>query len=292
MNLRVFEYLLALEKNGGFRLAAEECSVSQPALSIQIRRTEEELGVRLLERNPRGFIFTASGREVLKRARIIMQQVGEVEALAKVWDDPHSGTLALGAFPTLAPYYFPVIIDHLVDAYPNLHINLIEEKTQVLVNRLHDGTLDAAFLAFPAESELLEHGKIFSEEFLVGVSPKHPWAGRKTIRPSQLVAEPLLLLEEGHCLRGQALDFCAHAGLGEVLNFRASSMQTLLQMVSMGRAISLIPRCVARQNGQIHYLNIQGVAPKRTIGLFWRKSSVRRELMLELVDDLSREYVA
>jgi LysR family hydrogen peroxide-inducible transcriptional activator len=290
MNLRVFEYLLALEKHGSFRLAAEECSVSQPALSIQIRRTEEELGVDLLERSPRGFIFTESGQEVLKRARIILQQVADVEALAEVWDDPYSGTLALGAFPTLAPYYFPEIIDHLVDAYPNLRINLIEEKTQVLFNRLHAGTLDAAFLAFPVDSELLEHGQIFTEEFFVGVSTKHLWAGRKTIRTSQLAAEPLLLLEEGHCLRGQALDFCSHAGLGEVLNFRASSMQTLLQMVSMGRAISLIPRCVARQNPQIHCLKIRGGGPERTIGLFWRKSSVRSELMLELVDDLSREY--
>ncbi len=290
MNLRAFEYLLALEKHGNFRLAAAECHVSQPALSIQIKKVEEELGVVLLERQQRGFMFTPSGQEVLKRARIIKQQVDEVEALAQIWNDPYSGPFSLGAFPTLAPYYFPTIIDHLVDAYPSLQVNLVEEKTHILIERLLAGSLDAALLALPVPDDMLEHGIIFSEEFFVGISPKHPWTKRKTIDASQLVQEPLLLLEEGHCLRGQALEFCSHAGLGEILNFRASSMETLLQMISMGRATSLIPDCVAKRNPHIHYLKIKGGGPERTIALIWRKSSVRRDLMLELVDDLSREY--
>ncbi len=290
MNLRAFEYILALEKHGSFRLAAEACHVSQPALSIQIKKMEEELGVLLLERQQKGFMFTPSGQEVLKRARIIARQVEEVEGLAQVWHDPYSGALSLGAFPTLAPYYFPNIIDHMVDAYPNLQVNLVEEKTHVLIDRLMSGALDAAFLAMPVPDDVLEYGFIFSEEFYVGVPPRHAWAKRKTIDAEELSKEPLLLLEEGHCLRGQALDFCSHAGLGEVLNFRASSMETLLQMVSMGRAISLIPDCVAKKNPHIHHLKIKGGGPERTIVLVWRKSSVRRDLMLELVDDLSREY--
>ncbi len=291
MNLRTFEYLLALEKHGNFRLAAEECHVSQPALSIQIRKVEDALGVQLLERSQKGFMFTPSGQEVLKRARIVVQQVHEIEGLAQVWHDPYSGPFSLGAFPTLAPYYFPTIVDHLVDAYPNLQVNLVEEKTHILIERLLGGALDAAFLALPVLDDVLEHDTVFSEEFFVGVPLKHAWAKRKTIDASQLAKEPLLLLEEGHCLRGQALDFCSRAGLDEVLNFRASSMETLLQMISMGRAVSLVPACVAKKNPHIHYLKIKGGGPKRTIGLFWRKSSVRRDLMLELVDDLSREYV-
>ncbi len=290
MNLRAFEYLLALEKHGSFRLAAAACNVSQPALSIQIKKMEGELDVVLLERSQKGFMFTPSGQEVLRRARIVVQQVDEVEALAQVWHDPYAGTMSLGAFPTLAPYYFPTIIDHLADSYPNLQVNLVEEKTGILVERLAEGSLDAAFLALPVPEEVLEHGIIFSEEFFVGVPARHAWAKRKIIDASHLAAEPLLLLEEGHCLRGQALDYCSHSGLSEVLNFRASSMETLLQMVSMGRAISLIPACVANKKPHIHYLKIRGGGPERTIGLFWRKSSVRRNLMLELVDDLSREY--
>lgn len=290
MNLRAFEYLLALEQQGGFHKAAAACHVSQPALSIQVKKLEDELGIQLLERGRAGFFFTPAGKEVLARARIVMRQVAEIEELATVWNDPYAGSISIGAFPTLAPYYFPQIIDHLVDSYPNLQVNLVEEKTNVLIDRLNAGTLDAAFLALPEDEPALEYGPIFSEPFYVGVSSSHPLAKRKTIDPAQLAAERLLLLEEGHCLRGQALGYCATAGLGEVLNFRASSMETLLQMVAMGRAVSLIPDCVAQRNQHLHYLKLKGGGAERTIALFWRKSSVRRDLMLELVDDLAREH--
>ncbi|MGE4488201.1 MAG: LysR substrate-binding domain-containing protein [Kiritimatiellales bacterium] len=290
MNLRALEYLLALKEYGSFVRASEVCHVSQPALSIQMKKLEEELGAVLLERNPKGFVFTTAGEEILKRARSILHTVKEIHRLAEVWQDPYSGQLSLGAFPTLAPYYFPQILDHLVDAYPNLQFNLVEEKTHVLIERLHAGTLDAAFLATPVQDDGLEHGIIFSEEFLLGVPPKHAWSRRKTIHPSDLAGEPLLLLEEGHCLRGQALDYCSNSGIDEVLNFRASSMETLLQMIAMGRAVSFVPACVAKRNPSIHYLKLKGGGARRTIGLFWRRGFVRRDLMLELVDDLSREY--
>ncbi|VGO17821.1 Hydrogen peroxide-inducible genes activator [Pontiella desulfatans] len=290
MNLQAFKYLLALEAEGGFHRAAEACNVSQPALSIQIKKFEEELDIRLLERGHKGFFFTPAGKEVLERARIVMQQVAEIEELSELWNDPYAGQLSIGAFPTLAPYYLPSIIDHLVDSYPNLQVNLVEEKTHVLLERLKAGTIDAAFLALPEDEPALECGTIFSEEFHVGVAPNHPLAKRKTITPEKLSEEKLLLLEEGHCLRGQALEYCATAGIGEVLNFRASSMETLLQMVSMGRAVSLIPDCVAKRNPHLHYLKLKGGGAERTIALFWRRSSVRRDLMLELVDDLGREY--
>ncbi len=290
MNLRSLSYLVALEKHGSFKSAADDCHVSQPALSIQIKKFEDELGVLLLERNPRGFIFTPCGEEVLKRAHSILQQVDEITTLAGNWHNPYAGTLSLGAFPTLAPYFLPHIIDHLVDVYPQLQINLVEEKTHVLIERLLEGKLDAAFLALPVEEDELEYGEIFSEEFFVGVSPRHPWGDKRAITSQQLASERLLLLEDGHCLRGQALDYCSSSGIGEVLNFRASSMETLLQMISMGRAISLIPECVADRNSGINYLQLEGGGPTRTIGLYWRKSTVRRDLMLELVDDLSREY--
>ena len=290
MNLRAFEYLLALKEQGGFHRAAEACNVSQPALSIQIKKMEEELGVQLLERGPREFLFTPAGEEVLERARGIMRHVAEIDQLSKLWSDPYSGELSLGAFPTLAPYYFPGILDHFVESYPNLHINLVEDKTAVLLDRMKAGTLDASFIAEPVEDDALEHATIFTEEFLLGVSPGHALAKRKSIDPSRLATEQILLLEEGHCLRGQALEYCATTGIGEVLNFRASSMETLLQMVAMGRAVSLIPECVARLKPHLRYVRLKGDAFTRSIGLYWRKSSVRKDLMLELVDDLSREH--
>jgi LysR family transcriptional regulator, hydrogen peroxide-inducible genes activator len=292
MNLQAFKYLLALDEYGGFHKAANACNVSQPALSIQIKKLEEELDMQLLERSNKGLFFTPGGNEVLSRARIVMQQVAEVEDLSKVWNDPYAGELSIGAFPTLAPYYFPQILDHFVDAYPQLRINLIEEKTHILIERLKAGSIDAAFLALPEEHAELACRPIFSEEFYVGVAPTHPMAKRKTITSEELSSERLLLLEEGHCLREEALEYCSTAGIGEVLNFRASSMETLLQMISMGRAVSLIPDCVAKRNSHLHYLKLKGGGAQRTIALFWRKSSVRKDLMLELVDDLSREYGA
>lgn len=290
MNLRTFEYLIALEEHGGFHRAAEACNVSQPALSIQVKKLEEELGIQLIERGNREFIFTPAGEEVLERARGIMRHVGEIDQLSRIWSDPYAGELSLGAFPTLAPYYFPRILDHFVESYPNLHLNLVEDKTAVLIERMKTGMLDASFIAEPLEDDALEHGTIFTEEFLLGVAPSHPLAGREMIDPSRLAGERMLLLEEGHCLRGQALEYCATAGIGEELNFRASSMETLLQMVAMGRAVSLIPECVARLKPHLRYIRLKGGGFYRTIGLYWRKSSVRKDLMVELVDDLSREY--
>ncbi len=290
MNLRAFEYLLALAEHGGFHRAAAACNVSQPALSIQIRKLEEELGILLLERGSKPFVFTPAGTEVLERARGIMQQVAEIDKLAKVWNDPYAGELSIGAFPTLAPYYFPRILDHFVEAYPNLHVNLFEDKSAVLVDRIKSGALDAAFLAEPEPDDALAHGTIFEEEYLLGVSRSHPLGKRKVVDPAALEGEHMLLLEEGHCMRGHALDYCATAGLGEVLNFRASSMETLLQMIAMGRAVSFIPECVAKRNPHLHYARLKGGGPGRTIGLYWRRSSVRRALMFELVDDLSRDY--
>lgn len=290
MNLRTFEYLLALEKHGSFHRAAKACHVSQPALSIQIKKTEDELGLQLLERGHKAFIFTPAGLAVLDRARGIMRRVDEVEKLSATWGDPYCGELSVGAFPTLAPYYFPQILDHIVDTYPHLRINLVEEKTNLLIERLKSGALDCAFLAEPVDEDEFMHGTVFTEDFLLGVSPTHRLAQQKTIDVTKLSKERLLLLEEGHCLRGQALDYCATAGIGEVLNFRASSMATLLQMISMGRAISFIPDCVARRNPSLHYLKLKGGTVSRTIGLYWRRSSVRNDLMLEWVDDLSRAH--
>ncbi len=288
MNLRTFEYLLALKAHGGFHRAAKACHVSQPALSIQIKKFEDELGLQLLERGRNKFIFTPAGLKILEHARGILQRVNEIEKLSELWSDPYAGELSMGAFPTLAPYYFPQILDPIIEAYPNLRINLVEEKTAVLIERLKNGTLDCAFLSGPIAEDTLEHQTLFTEEFLLGISPAHPLAKYKIIDLAKLTNERLLLLEEGHCLRGQALDYCATANIGEALNFRASSMATLLQMISMGRAISFIPTCVARCNPNLHYLKLKGGGITRTIALYWRRSSVRKNLMLELVDDVLR----
>lgn len=289
MNLRIFEYLQALSGASSFSEAAAACGVSQPALSLQLRNAELELGVKLLERDRKGFLFTPCGEEVLARGRVILQQVQDVRQLAELWHDPYAGELSLGAIPTLAPYYLPQICDHLLDAYPNLHFNLVEEKTERLLEMLERGELDAAFLATPTAGKRFEHGLIFDERFLLGVSPRHRWAKRQTVTPAELAEEELLLLAEGHCLGEQSLSYCETLALSPVLDFRASSMETLLRMVQMGRGVSFVPACVARSTPWLHFVRIRDDGPIRRIDLVWRRTTVRRNLMLELVDDLQRE---
>ncbi len=288
MNTKIIEYLLALDKYNSFSYAARACGVSQPTLSIQIRKFEEELGISLLERQTKGFIFTQVGKTILEKARPILQGVREINQMAEFWSDPYSGDLIIGAFPTLAPYLFPVIIQDLVDSYPNLKIFLVEEKTDILLQKLKAGEIDVAFLALPEDDPALEYAKLFEEEFLLAVPKQHHWGLKSIINSKELQKEQLLLLDEGHCLRHQALELCSKSGNRENVNFRASSMTTLLQMIEMGNGVSLVPECVATNNLSINFIKITTNPPKRGIGLFWRKTSVRKKLFEELVDDLSR----
>lgn len=288
MNIRDFEYLLALSEQGSFSRAAAFCGVSQPALSIQMKKFEEELGVELIERGSRQMVWTEAGKATLVQAKVILDAVQRTKLEAEVLKDPYAGTITLGAFPTLAPYFFPKIVQDLVDSYPNLRFHLVEEKTEILLERLHQGTLDAAFLALPEDHEALEFAPLFEEEFLLAVPARHQWAQLDFLNSDELDAQRLLLLEEGHCLRGQALDFCHQQGATETIDFRASSLPTLLQMVAMGQGISLIPECAVNADPNISYIRLEHPVPKREIGLFWRKTSLRQMIFEEIVDDFGK----
>ena len=286
MNLRAFDYLVAVHKLNSFRAAAEHCYVSQPALSIALKKLEDELGSPLMERSNKGVIFTAVGQEVVKRAESILRQVRELEQLADSWGDPFSGPFSLGAFPTLGPYYFPSTLQVFRDKFPKLQFNLVEEKTDKLIDQLKEGVLDAALIALPINDPELDYAELFEEPFFVGVNNDHAFAKKKTIHTDELAEERLLLLDEGHCLRGQAMDYCLSSGLNEDVGFRASSMPTLLQMIAMGQAVSFIPQCVANQNPHLHYLKLRGASVSRTIALVWRHNTVRPQVMVELAKQL------
>lgn len=288
MNTRILEYLLALEKYESFSRAADFCGISQPTLSVQIKKFEDELGISLIERGKRRTIFTQAGQNILEKARPIVRGTHEILQMAELWNDPYSGSLTLGAFPTLAPYLFPNIVQDLVDSYPNLKFYLIEEKTEVLIQKLKGGEIDAAFLALPENHEELEFAELFEEEFLLAVPKKHEWSFKGNVNAPDLEKENLLLLDEGHCLRDQALDFCSQNGGKERVDFRASSMPTLLQMISMGNGISLIPECAVNTDPNISFIRFKGQKPNRKIGLFWRKTSVRKQIFEELVDDFTK----
>ncbi len=281
MNLRDLKYLVSVAKEQHFARAAEKSFVSQPTLSMQIKKLEDELGVQIFERSQKNFLVTKVGKEIVAKAEIILREAEELRNIAKNSKDPFSGELRIGAFPTLASYFFPKVVGKISKKFPQLKLLLVEEKTEVLLQKLHSGEIDAAFVALPIASEVLEVVKIFEEPFLLALSKGHALAKSKKIHAKDLKNQKLMLLEDGHCLRNQALEFCSMLGAFEQHDFKASSLETLRQMVAVGAGITLMPEIAVQKDGKIVYVEIAN-APKRTIGLVWRKSSGRGELLKEI----------
>jgi len=279
MNIRDLKYIVEVAKTQNFALAAKQSFVSQPALSMQIKKLEDELGVKIFERDSKSFLVTEIGKEIIKKAELILQQEKEIKTLAKNASDPLSGNIKIGAFPTLASYFFPEVVKKISKKFPKLKIFLIEEKTEILIEKLQNGEIDCAFLATPIEeNKSLECKKIFSEEFLLAVNKNHILAKKKKISASDLKGKNLMLLEDGHCLRAQALEACSLFGAFEEQDFRATSLETLRQMVISGNGITLIPQIAVKNDNKIAYIKIVN-APSRSIGLYFRKNSIRKELL-------------
>jgi len=277
MNLRDLRYLIALADLRHFGRAAEACHVSQPTLSTQVRKLEDELGVALVERSPRQVMLTPVGREIVDRARRVLAEVEQMRELARRTADPEAGTVRLGIFPTLGPYLLPHVVPGLRTRFPRLELLLVEEKTEQLLAMLRDGRLDAAVLALPLHDEGLECEFLFEEPFLLAVPEAHPLARRDSLALADLADQRLLLLEDGHCLRDQALDVCQLAGAGEMGEFRATSLETLRQMVAANVGVTLLPSLsvkppVARSEN-IHLLSFRDSSPSRQIAMAWRRSS-------------------
>ncbi|MFN8987492.1 MAG: LysR substrate-binding domain-containing protein, partial [Burkholderiales bacterium] len=241
MNLRDLRYLMALADHKHFGRAADASFVSQPTLSTQLKKFEEELGVSLIERNPRNVMLTAVGEAVVARARVMMREADEIRAIARRSKDPESGLLKLGIFPTLGPYLLPHIIPAMVARYPKLELILVEEKTEVILRKLHDGELDCGVLAMPIPEDNLHVEFLFEEDFVLAVPKLHPMAKQKRAKLADLAEEKLLLLDDGHCLRDQALEVCQMAGAGERSGFRATSLETLRHMVAANAGMTLMP---------------------------------------------------
>lgn len=286
MNIRAVQYLITLADVRHFSKAAELCHVSQPTLSTQIRKLEEELNVQLVERSPRKVMLTRVGEEVVERARKVLDEVGAMRAVALRSKDPHSGTLRLGIFPTLAPYLLPHVIPKIRGRFPRLTLRLFEEKTGDVLSMLHQGRLDAGLLALPVPGEQLHTRTLFEEPFVLAIPEGHSLTGRDRVTLDDLRGQELLLLEDGHCLREQALEVCQMAGAHEKLDFHATSMETLRQMVAANTGITLMPT-LAIKPPVAHTDNLVvrpfvDPGPKRTIAMVWRKSSALTEFLDEL----------
>ena len=288
MNLRDLKYLVALADHKHFGKAAAASFVSQPTLSTQIRKLEEELGVSLVERAPRKVMLPPAGRDAAERARRIVAKVEQMKEAARRSQDPEAGTVRLGIFPTLGPYLLPHVVPRIRERFPQLELLLVEEKSEVLLSRLREGRLDAGLLALPVHDDQLHAEFLFEEPFLLAVPETHPLARRDALKLDELSDQKLLLLEDGHCLRDQALEVCRLSGANEKSEFRATSLETLRQMVAADVGITLLPTLAVKppvaRSDNIHLLGFSDSHPSRRIAMLWRKSSAMHGFLLKLAE--------
>jgi LysR family hydrogen peroxide-inducible transcriptional activator len=290
MNLRDLRYLVTLADLRHFGRAAEACHVSQPTLSTQLKKLEDELGVQLIERAPRKVMLTPVGSDIVVRARRVLADVEQMRETARRTADPEAGSVRLGLFPTLAPYLLPHVVPKIGSRFPRLELLLVEEKTEILLTQLREGRLDAAILALPLHEDWLQIERLFEEPFLLAVPNGHALAKHDNLKLAELSREHLLLLEDGHCMRDQALAVCAMAGASEKDGFRATSLETLRQMVAAGVGITLLPLLAVKPpvpvSESIELVRFKNPPPSRKLALVWRRSSAMTGFLHKLAATL------
>jgi len=288
ITLKQLRYLVAVADTLHFSKAAESCFISQPALSTQIQLLEENLGVSLVERNKQHVLITPLGSEIVERARRILGEVNELANIAQANRTPLTSSLCLGVIPTIGPYVLPTVLPQLRMAYPHLPLILQEEKTYILLRRLHEGKIDLALLALPIDIGDLKSQDIAEEPFVLTMPNKHPLASQKIITESTLEGQEVLLLEDGHCLREHALSVCKQMGAYEQTQVQASSLSTLAQMVANGLGITLLPATtLSREVHTEPALTVRpfkAPIPTRRLGFVWRRTSGRQHEFQTLVD--------
>jgi LysR family hydrogen peroxide-inducible transcriptional activator len=291
MNFRDLEYLIALEELKHFRKAAEKCFVSQPTLSGQIRKLEDELNVQLMERSSRKVIFTEAGLDIVAKAKTILLEAKSLKEIAKSHNEPMQGTLHIGLIPTVAPYLLPLIIPAIKKHFPELELFLHENQTDVLIKQLEEGELDCLMLALLPGMETLQQYHLYNEPLELALSETHPWSSQSEVAIEDLSGEHLLMLENGHCLRDQAMGFCFAAGAIEDNSFKATSLETLRHMISADNGLTLLPQLAiptSRHQAGIKYIPFKQPMPNRTIGLVCRTNSVRKICFEELSKLISK----
>ncbi|MEO7957023.1 MAG: LysR substrate-binding domain-containing protein [Fibrobacteria bacterium] len=292
MNIRDLEYFAAVAELGHFRKAAERCFVSQPTLSGQLKKLEEELGVPLFERNSRGAQLTQAGSGLLPYAKGILEQSRRLAEAAQSLRDPRTGPLKIAIIPTLAPYLMPLVVPFTHKLHPDLHLFLSEMQTRDLLKAVSDGTMEAGLLALPIVQAGLVHEEIFTEPFYLAVPANHAFAQKSSLSAADLAGETLYLLEEGHCLKDQALEVCYQTGAHEHPYFRATSLETLRQMIGSGNGVTLMPWLAVNapisRAASIRYIPFKDPSPSRKIALVWRKGSPRADFLSTWAKEMGR----
>jgi len=277
ITLRQLRYLNSLARHRHFGRAAEECAISQPALSMQVRELEREIGAELVERRPGDIVLTETGAEVARRAEHILAATRDLVDFAR-HREVLAGPLKLGIIPTLAPYILPRVLPHLQKHYPLLRLEVRETQTRGLLDELAAGSLDVVMLALPPEGADVETLALFSDAFLLAVPADDPLPERRRIGVSDVDQRRLILLEEGHCLRDQALAFCATRRGDQPAGLGATSLSTVMQMVANGYGVTLVPEVAIdakMQDPRVKLLRFRDPEPGRSVGLAWRRTSPR-----------------
>jgi LysR family hydrogen peroxide-inducible transcriptional activator len=277
ITLRQLRYLTSLARHRHFGRAAQDCAVSQPALSMQVRELEREIGAELVERRPGDIALTDTGLEVAERAAQILAATRDLVDFAR-HRDVLSGPLRLGIIPTLAPYILPRVLPQLQTQYPQLRLEVRETQTKMLLDELARGALDVVMLALPAEGADVETLALFDDRFLLAVPAAEPLPARGRIGIEDVDQRRLILLEEGHCLRDQALAFCAAPRRDAATSLGATSLATVMQMVANGYGVTLLPEVAVdaeARDDRVRLLRFSAPEPGRSIGLAWRRTSPR-----------------
>jgi LysR family hydrogen peroxide-inducible transcriptional activator len=277
ITLKQLRYLSALSHHGHFGKAARACAVTQPALSMQIQELEAELGVTLVERRPGEATLTDVGLEVAQRAERVLAATRDLSDFARHRGRLLTGRMQIGVIPSIAPYVLPKLLPVLQRRYPDLRVELRETQTRMLVEELHRGALDVIMLALPAADAEIESIRLFDDPFLLAVPSTDNRPESTRVSEEDLDTQRLILLEEGHCLRDQALALCTSVHRDAALG--ATSLATVMQMVANGYGITLLPRVaveVEARDKRVKLLHFVEPAPGRTIGLAWRRTSPRK----------------
>jgi LysR family hydrogen peroxide-inducible transcriptional activator len=293
MNLRDLQYLIAVAETRHFGKAAERCFVSQPTLSGQIKKLEQELGIDIFERSNRSVVITPAGEQILAHARLIMEQADAIRQLAQSYQDPVAGPLRVGAIPTISPYLMPLILNPLQQEHPQMRLVISEEQTDILLQRLHHHEIDAAILATEHSDNDLASIPLYREPFWLAHPSDHPLYTKEEINQQDLDATELLLLAEGHCLAQQAMEVCHikdRQQRNDMANLRASSLETLLQLVAAGYGTTLVPALALTGS----WVSGRGIITReldlpntwRQVSLYYRRSFPRAEALEALVHSI------
>lgn len=284
MTLTELKYIVALAREKHFGRAAEACFVSQPTLSVAIRKLEDELGVQLFERGTAGIQTTAIGDQLIEQAQKVLDEASFLKGLARQGRDPLAGPLRVGVIFTIGPYLLPWLVPQMIQTYPNMPMLLQENYTVKLLESLRQGEVDVLILAEPFDMQGLVIDPVYDEHFMVAVPRQHPWAKRRRIPSTELTQQTMLLLGSGHCFRDQVVEICpelsrfSQATSGIQKTFEGSSLETIRHMVASGVGITVLPQTAcprARDDGFLCYIPFEAPAPSRRVVLAWRKSFAR-----------------